>query len=103
MHVHRILTSALTPAAVDAPLEITFNEISEELDGGSVLSLDIFKEILDEVCGPESQPIRDWRRQAGAKEKVKLQPLDICKLLPIHVFPTLILSHVFRIRRRRSL
>ena len=35
---------------VDSPLELTFTEISEEINGGTILQLDIFKEILDEVC-----------------------------------------------------
>lgn len=62
--------------AVDAPLEVIFTEISEEIDGGSVMSLDIFKEILEEVCGPESQHIRNWRRQVQSKQKDKADPLS---------------------------
>ena len=55
---------------VEAPLDVTFTEISEEVDCGCILQLDIFKEIVEEVCGEQSQSLRDWKRQAPEKTRV---------------------------------
>lgn len=64
---------------VDEALDITFKDINEELRGDGVMSLDMFKEVLRDICGQDGSylPTAEQDNQLPAKSLVGIDSVDI--------------------------